>query len=215
MKDPIHLRAEGLVFDQKTGMAESDGRVEFQLPQASGTARGATYDSKNNELTLHSAVDITTAGKQPTHIVAHSGTLTKEPRVVTMEGAQMTGQSRTVLADHAMVYLTADNAVQRVNATGNVRVSDTGGMQLRAPQGEMTMGAKNRVESALFTGGVDFASAQQAAEGHSGAMRLLFVEREAKHARAAGRRCGCRPSTPARERFCGRLRGRAARIRRR
>src|ERR1017187_6141612 len=181
MKNPIHLRAEGMTFNQKTGVAESEGRVDFQLPQAAGTAHGATYDSKNNALTLRSAVDITTEGKQPTHILAHSGAITKEPRVVTMESVQMTGESRTLLADEAIVYLAADNAVQRVNAMGNVRLSDAGGLQLRAPKGELTLGAKNLVESALFTGGVDFESTKQAAGGHSGEMRMQFVAREAKH----------------------------------
>ena len=71
-KNPIHLAAEGMTFNQKTGLAESDGRVDFQLPQAAGTAHGATYDSKNNQLTLHSAVDINTAGQAAD---PHSGPL--------------------------------------------------------------------------------------------------------------------------------------------
>jgi lipopolysaccharide export system protein LptA len=181
MKNPIHLLAEGMIFDQKSGLAESDGLVDFQVPQAAGTARGVTYDSKKNELTLHSAVDIKTEGKQPTHILAHSGAITKEPRVMTMEGVQMTGESRTMLADQAIVNLAADNSVQQVNAFGNVRLNDAGGMQLRAPRGELTMGAKNTLESALFSGGVDFESSKQAASGHSGEMRMHFAERAAKH----------------------------------
>jgi lipopolysaccharide export system protein LptA len=185
-KKPIHLLAEGLIFHQKTGLAESDGRVAFQLPQASGTARGATYDSRNSELTLRSAVDITAGGKQPTHIVARSGTLTKTPRVVTMENVEMTSQGRTVLADQAIVHLAEDNAVQWVNAVGNVRLSDAGGLRLRAAKGELRMGARNMAESAWFTGGVDFESARQAAGGHSGEMRLQFAARDSKPASGGG-----------------------------
>jgi len=180
VKNPIHLAAVGMTFNQKTGVAESDGQVDFQLSQAAGTAHGATYDSKNNQLTLHAAVDIKTAGKQATHILAHSGTITKEPRLVTMAGVQMTTQSRTMLADDAVVHLAPDNSVQRVNATGNVRLSDAAGMQLRAPKGELTLGAQNLIESALFTGGVDFESAKQLASGHSGEMRMQFVPEGAK-----------------------------------
>jgi lipopolysaccharide export system protein LptA len=181
IKNAIHLWAEGMTFNQKTGLAESQGRVEFQVPQAVGTAQGATYDSKNNQLTLHAAVDITTDSKQPTHILAHSGAFTKEPRLITMQGVQMTGQDRTMLADDAIVHLAEDNSVQRVNATGNVRLSDAGGIQLRAPKGELMLGAQNTVESAFLTGGVDFESATQAAAGHSGEMRMHFVPQEAKH----------------------------------
>src|SRR6266568_123981 len=60
MQNPIHLQAEGMIFNQKTGIAETVGTIEFRVPQAAGTAQGATYDSKKNELTLHSAIDIQT-----------------------------------------------------------------------------------------------------------------------------------------------------------
>ena len=76
--------------------------------------------------------------------------------------------------------------MQRVNATGNVRLSDADGMQLRAPKGELTMGAGNTVESALFTGGVDFESAKQLAAGHSGEMRMQFVAEGAKPKAGSG-----------------------------
>ena len=185
-KNPIHLAAEGMTFHQKTGMADSDGRVDFQLAQAAGTARGATYDSKDNQLTLHAAVDINTQGKQPSHILAHSGTITKEPRLVTMQGVQMTTQSRTMLANEAVVHLAQDNSVQRVNATGDVRLSDAEGLELRAPKGELTLGAGNTVESAWFTGGVDFESAKQRAAGHSGEMRMQFVADGAKPKAGSG-----------------------------
>ncbi len=175
-QNPIHLRTQGMIFHQQSGLAESDGLVDFRVPQASGTALGATYDSKKNELTLHSAVDIQTSGTEPTHIQAAHGTITKEPHVVIMESAQLEGKDRKVLADHAVVDLAADNSIQQVHATGNVRLSEAGGMRLRSPAAEMKVGANNIVESALFTGGVDFESETQGAGGHSGEMLLHFVQ---------------------------------------
>ena len=124
MHNPIHLRTQGMVFNQKTGMAETDGVVDFRVPQATGTAHGATYDSKKNELTLHSEIDIQTEGKQPEHIQALHGTITKEPRLLTMDSVQMSGGERKLLADHAIVNLGEDNSVQHVNADGNVHVSN-------------------------------------------------------------------------------------------
>ena len=94
MHNPIHLRTEGMVFNQKTGMAETEGLIDFRVPQATGTAHGATYDSKKNELTLHSDIDIQTEGKQPTHIQALHGTISKEPRLLTMDSVQMSGGER-------------------------------------------------------------------------------------------------------------------------
>jgi lipopolysaccharide export system protein LptA len=175
MHNPIHLRTEGMIFNQKTGLAETDGVIDFRVPQATGTAVGAIYDSKKNELTLRSAIDIQTEGKQPEHIQAVHGMITKEPRLLTMDSVQMSGGERKLLADHAIVNLGADNSVQHVYADGNVRVSNVGGMQVRAPHAEMMLGANNTVESALFSGGVDFESDQQGASGHSGEMLMRFA----------------------------------------
>ena len=183
MHNPIHLRTEGMVFNQKTGMAETEGLIDFRVPQATGTAHGATYDSKKNELTLHSDIDIQTEGKQPERIQALHGTISKEPRLLTMDSVQMSGGEGKLLADHAIVNLGADNSVQHVNAEGNVRVSNAGGMQVRSPRADMMLGANNTVDSVLFTGGVDFESDQQGASGHSGEMLMRFA-RVAKKAAA-------------------------------
>ncbi len=180
MQNPIHLQAEGMIFNQKTGIAETVGTIEFRVPQAAGTAQGATYDSKKNELTLHSAIDIQTEGTDPTHIQAERGSISKEPRVLTLETVQVAGSERKLLANQAIVNLSADNAIQHVNATGNVRMSDESGMQVRSPHAELQLAAQNTVESAVFSGGVDFQSEKQAASGHSGELLLHFVPGRAK-----------------------------------
>ncbi len=191
-QNPIHLRTQGMTFHQQSGLAETDGLIDFRVPQASGTAQGAPYDSKKNELTLHSAIDIQTSGADPTHIQAVHGTISKDPHVVILESARLGGAERTVLADHAVVDLGADNSIQQVHATGNVRLSEAGGMRLRSPAAEMKVGANNTVESALFSGGVDFESETQGASGHSGEMLLHFdqkrVERGTRAAQSASPR---------------------------
>ncbi len=175
MQNPIHLQAEGMIFNQKTGIAETVGTIEFRIPQATGTAQGATYDSKKNELTLHSAIDIQTEGTDPTHIQAERGSISKEPRVLVLETVQVAGSERKLLANQAVVNLSSDNAIQHVNATGNVRMSDESGMQIRSPRADLQLAAQNAVESAVFSGGVDFQSDKQAANGHSGELLLKFV----------------------------------------
>ncbi len=186
-QNPIHLRTQGMTFYQKSGLAETEGLIDFRVPQASGTAKGATYDSKKNELTLQSAIDIQTSGAAPTHIQAARGTISKEPHVVILDSAQLDGTQRKVLADHAVIDLGGDNSIQQVHATGNVRLSEAGGMRLRSPAAEMKVGANNTVESALFTGGVDFESETQGTSGRSGEMLLHFVRgAAAKHSASHG-----------------------------
>jgi lipopolysaccharide export system protein LptA len=174
LQNPIHLRAQGVVFDQNTGMAESKGLVDFRVPQASGTARGAIYDSKKNELTLLADVVLDTSGSQPTHIVAAHGKITKEPRVLTLETVALASGDRKLVADHAVADLAEDSSIKQVNASGNVRMNEGGGMQLSSPQALLKLGEKNALDFAYFTGGVDFASTAQGANGHSGEMLMHF-----------------------------------------
>lgn len=175
VQNPIHLRTQGMTFSQKTGMAETDGVVEFKVPQASGTARGATYDSKKNELTLHSDIDIQTEGSDPTHIVAAHGAITKEPRVLMLDTVDLTGGDRKLLADHAVVDLRQDNSIEKMNATGNVRLSETGGLALRSPRADLLLGEKNALDRARFSGGVDFTSSSEGAGGRAGEVLLSFA----------------------------------------
>jgi lipopolysaccharide export system protein LptA len=198
LQNPIHLRTEGMTFNQNTGLAETAGTIEFRVPQAAGSAVGATYDSKNNELTLHSAVDIQTEGKQPTHIQALRGAITKEPRVLVMESVQVTGQERKLLADSATINLGEDNSVQHVHAVGNVRMSDSGGVQVRSPKADLSLGPNNLMESALFSGGVDFESVKQAASGHSGEMLMHFAPTSTVKVATKGTKQGSGGNAPAR-----------------
>jgi len=184
-QEALHLRAEGMTFDQKTGVAESRGRVDFRLPQAAGSARGASYDSRRNELRLAADIDVRTEGQQPTEIVARSGLITKDPRQLSLETVEISGVGRSFAAEHAVAHLAADNSVQRVIATGDVRLSDAGGLRLRARRGELLFGAGSAVESAWFGGGVAFESGQELADGQAGEMRMLFVP--AAKRRGAGR----------------------------
>ena len=63
LKNPIHLKTSGLVFNRNSGIAKTNQLIEFRIPQVSGTAIGATYDSKAATLTLGS--DIHLEGRVP------------------------------------------------------------------------------------------------------------------------------------------------------
>ena len=40
---PIHLETEGLVFNKNSGDASASGKVEFETPEATGSAVGVQY----------------------------------------------------------------------------------------------------------------------------------------------------------------------------
>lgn len=155
LKNPIHFRTSDLVFNQKTGYAATNQVVEFRIPQASGSATGATYDSKENVLTLQSAVVLHTPGAQASTITAQHAEITKEPRQAVLDLVKLAQPGRTMSADRVAIIFRPDNSVQRVVASGDVRGTQEGpnAMNFHAGAAEILMGAKE-AQSALLSGGV-------------------------------------------------------------
>ncbi len=177
LKNPIHLKTSGLVFNQKTGFAETNQAIEFRVPQASGTAMGASYDSKANLLTLKSNVHIETTGDHPTAVNAARGTITKEPRQITLESVKVAQTGRDIEANKVALLLRPNNELDHVTASGDVMMRDSGpnGMLVRAPRADLNLGAKNQLKAASFSGGVQMeASGENAMKGTAGKVLLDF-----------------------------------------
>src|ERR1700722_3944575 len=121
LRSSIQLKTRDLVFNRESGNATTAARVEFSTPQASGSAVGVLYAGKANTLTLASHVHVEISGDEPSTIEASSGLITGEPRVVLLENPNLLRGEETMQADHAKLFLTADNNVERIIATGNVR----------------------------------------------------------------------------------------------
>src|SRR3984957_1706330 len=120
LRSSIQLKTRDLVFNRESGNATTAARVEFSTPQASGSAVGVLYAGKANTLTLASQVHAKIYGDVPSTIEASSGLITGEPRVVLLEHPNLLRGEETVQADHGKLFLTADNNVERIIATGNV-----------------------------------------------------------------------------------------------
>jgi lipopolysaccharide export system protein LptA len=162
LKNPIHLKTRDLVFNQNSGDASTDARVDFRTPQATGWAVGVQYAAKNNTLTLVSQVHVTMNGPDAAHIFASSGTFTRSPRVVVLERPVMERTGGTLRAGQTTLFLGPDNNVERVLAEGNV-IAETAGdeeknaepIHARADEGEMLLaGKQNFVRTATLTGNV-------------------------------------------------------------
>jgi lipopolysaccharide export system protein LptA len=178
LKNPIHLKTSGLVFNQKTGIAHTDQSLEFRVPQASGSATGATYDSKENRLTLDSNVVMQASGEHGATIHAHSAVVTRDPQQISMQSVLVTQPGSNFEANKVDVFVRDDNTIDKVIANGDVRMRRTAsnGFDILSPRAELTMGAKNTVTAAQFTGGVKFdGSGNSAASGTAGRMDLEFA----------------------------------------
>jgi len=158
LKNPIHVVAQSLTFNQKTGQAHTDDVVEFRTLQASGTARGAYYDANKEELELKSDVHIVTTGENGSDITGSGGMIQKIPRQAVLNNATIYQPDRTLTADKLTMLFEADNTVQHAQAEGNVNIEVRGPtiVDVTGPRGDLNMAPNNMVKQAIVTGGAKF-----------------------------------------------------------
>ncbi|MGA8875606.1 MAG: LptA/OstA family protein, partial [Candidatus Korobacteraceae bacterium] len=149
-----------LTFNQKTGQANTDELVEFKTEQAAGSAKGAFYDSKENELQLKSDIHVVTTGAHPATITGSSGVIQKVPRRAVLLNAKIDQPDRTLTADKATLLFEPDNTVKHAVAEGNVHIQDRGSatVDITGPRGDINMGPKNTIQQAIISGGAKFDS---------------------------------------------------------
>ncbi len=184
----IHVKTSGLIFNENTGIAQTQAPIEFRVPEASGSAVGATYDSHGGVLTLKSEVKISTTGPRKATLTGQSATVTKNPNKIQLQAARVEEQERTISADHVTVFMREDNNIDRVEAVGNLRAVKTGrkAFEVAAPQGELLMADANQARSGSLSGGVTFSSKSDSpADGKAGKILLTFgAENHLSKARA-------------------------------
>src|SRR5947209_5190355 len=177
MKNPIHLKTSNLTFNNKTGFAQTKERIEFRIPEANGSAMGASYDSHANVLKLLSAVRVVTTDKHQATITAQSATMTKDPRTAVLQSARLDEQARSFQADKVTFLLRDNNTVDRVLASGNIHGEGSGprAFSMNAPQAELLMADQQQVRSGTIFGGVTFESrGPSPARGKAGKVLLTF-----------------------------------------
>jgi lipopolysaccharide export system protein LptA len=179
LKNPIHLKTSGLVFNQKTGNAYTRNKVDFELPQAQGSAVGVTYIAKTNLLTLQSKVKLVSAGPGGPTLTAARAVITKDPHQVVLEHPQLETLGRKCQSDTATLFLRSDNTLARVLASGNVLVQVTGAQvaEARAEQLEITLARQEAsVKTAVFSGAVTAeVSGDQPIHANAGRVELDFA----------------------------------------
>jgi lipopolysaccharide export system protein LptA len=157
LKNPIHLRTSGLVFNQKTGDAHTRERVDFGLPQGNGSAVGVSYTARTNVLTLQSQVNLVFGGAAEATITAAQATITKDPHQVLLAHPHLHSEARQCDADEATLFLRPDNTLDRVLARGNVLVHAEGSQsaEARSNQLELIMAKQHHtLRTAVFSGEV-------------------------------------------------------------
>jgi lipopolysaccharide export system protein LptA len=158
LKNPVHLLTQNLTFNQKTGIAQTAEVVNFRSSQATGSARGAYYDSNTNQLQLKSEVHIVTTGDKAAVITGSNGFIEKEPRQAVLMNATIEQPTRTLTADKITMLFEPDNTVQHVVAEGNIHIESRGPtvVDVYGPHGDVNMGVNNAMQQTILTGGAKF-----------------------------------------------------------
>jgi lipopolysaccharide export system protein LptA len=175
----VHLRTRALVFSQKTGNAYTNQKVEFQLPQASGSSIGMKYVANTNVLTLESQVQIVGAGPAGPTLAAERAVVTKDPHQVVLEHPQLQTVARKCQSDKATLFLRPDNTLDHVLALGNVLIQVTGpqAAEARAEQLELTTARQpGTLRTAVFSGAVTAeVFGDQPIQANAGRVQLDFA----------------------------------------
>ena len=177
-KNPMHVETNGLVFNRNTGNASASGKVQLQMPQASGSAVGVQYIARTGTMTLLSDVVVDLTGPQQSHLTAGRAVVTKEPRQVLLTHPRLTREGQTSWSDKATVFLRPDDSVERVLAEGNVHSELHGRSEGRAQSDRAEIflsGPRDLLRQAEFSGNVQLISlGKQAAEADAGHVVLHF-----------------------------------------
>ena len=182
-KNLIHIRTSGLTFNQKSGIASTPNNVEFRLPQAAGSARGATWDSNSGILTLPAKVLIRTTGPHPSQITAFRAVLTRTPHQAVLDEVHETDAERDMRSTKVTVYLAADNRIERMQAEdlkaiGRNTSKNNSEYHGQAANGEFFFDRQSQLQSALLRGNVALDSTgDQPMRGSAESARIRFAGR--------------------------------------
>jgi lipopolysaccharide export system protein LptA len=156
-KNTIHVKASGVVFNQKTGTAATDQFVEFHLPGAAGQAIGATYDSKQGVLVLDKQVAITSSTNNgPAIVHAAHAQLLRDSRQAFLLQAESEFRNARSTADQAIVYFRNDGSAEKIDAKGDVHIVMDNGAQTTCQTTTIYLDEKSRPLQALLGGGINF-----------------------------------------------------------
>ena len=184
----IHVTTSGLVFSQKQGVAATDNDIEFETGGLTGHAVGADYNSDSGVVVLHSAVRVTGLERdRPVVLTAsraeldrqHERALLTHAKYVAMGGKGGTGE--TAEARDVVVHLRPDGTVERVEAEGEVRLTNGLGSSMEAPRGEMTLSAQSQPQSAIMQGGVKYTADEPLRQGKGEAAEVRTAFDKAGH----------------------------------
>ena len=177
-KNTIHVKTSGLVFNEKTGEADTSQHTEFAFPQASGSSLGAHYNSKTGVLVLDRDVELTSAGPKSVAMHAAHAEVVRDSMQAFLLSPRTEYESEKGSADSAIVGFRDNGSASSINAKGHVRVVTKDGAVLTATNSLTQLNDRSQPTNTELTGGVNYLSktATESMTGSANAATLTFGE---------------------------------------
>ncbi|HEY0759402.1 MAG TPA: LptA/OstA family protein [Acidisarcina sp.] len=167
----IHVKTSGLVFDKNSGMATTRNLVEFETPQGSGHATGASYNSQEGVLVLESAVQLDSSSNgKPVSLKAEHAQITRDSRQAFLLNAVAEYDGERTSSDSAIVYFRPDGSAEHVDAKGHVEIAAGGGQQLKAETAQMLFDQHSQPQHIDLAGGIFLVANDQVHHMHGAAV---------------------------------------------
>jgi len=178
IRNPIHLKTSGLVFNQNTGIAETAEKIEFRLAEGEGSAVGVFYDTRNGVARFHHDVSLTThSGNVEQTITAANAEFVQNPeRRARLEQATIRDAERITKAPLLDIYLTRTNTIERAYAPRGIDSRSLAGApnSVTAQSGSLFADSDGQITRAELTGNVHAVSEGTTAD--SSVAKLEFLD---------------------------------------
>ena len=162
----IHVKADGVTFDQKSGVATTDQHVEFVLAQGTGSAVGARYDSQQGYLVLDHAVELNVQrGSVPIALHAQHAEFERDTMNCDLRGATADYQGGKASAGTAKILFREDGSAAHLDASDGFTLTSAAGSHVAAPQGNLIFDEQNHPRHGHMEGGVTMDSASATPNG--------------------------------------------------
>ena len=172
----VHVKTAGLVFNQKTGVANTPEKIEFRIAQAAGSARGASFDSHTGVLVLGSEVALdSNLDGAPLVLRAHHAQFDRVSRQLYLSQDVTDYNSIHSSSDQSIVYFRQDGSPYRIKSQGHVTTNGAG-QKVSSQAAQVELNTRSEPLQAVFNGGVLYAAqdAVRHLDGNADSATLSF-----------------------------------------
>ena len=155
----VHAETSGVVFNQKTGEANTDAPVDLLGGRCQGHGHRSLLRCERRSADpaegcpLHRPVDQGSADADRRHAEFNRDT---RQLALLKDDIRYAGEHTT--SEEALVYFRQDGTVEKADANGHVNMQDDEGRQLHASAVEVLMDARGNTQQATLDGGLLFSA---------------------------------------------------------